>query len=110
MLPDAVKASAAFRKKIENAVNMATSPDDLQLRLADLLAPSATPDELETFMARAMTAAAGFGATAVHGEGVEDAARDGGEPRSGSAAKAAPFASDSPSPAGRGGGRHGEDR
>lgn len=72
MLPDAVKASAAFRKKIENAVNMATSPDDLQLRLADLLAPSATPDELETFMARAMTAAAGFGATAVHGEGVED--------------------------------------
>ena len=107
MLPDAVKASAAFRKKIENAVNMATSPDDLQLRLADLLAPSATPDELETFMARAMTAAAGFGATAVHGEGVEDAARDGGEPRSGSAAKAAPFASDSPSPAGRGGGRHG---
>ncbi len=108
MLPDAVKASGPFRKKIENAINMATSPDDLQLRLADLLAPSVTPDELETFMARSMTAAAGFGATAVHGEGVEDAARDGGEPRSGSAAKAAPFASDSPSPAGRGGGRHGD--
>lgn len=73
MLPDAVKASEPFRKKIENAINMATSLDDLQLRLAELLAPSATPDELETFMARAMTAAAGFGATAVHGEGVEDA-------------------------------------
>jgi len=72
MLPDAVKANAEFVRKIENAVQAATSYDDLQLRLLDLLAPATEPDELERFMRQAMTAAAGFGATAVRGEAVED--------------------------------------
>ena len=34
----------------------------------ELLAPSMTPDALESFLARAMTAAAGYGATAVAAE------------------------------------------
>lgn len=36
----------------------------------------------------------------------ERAAREGGQPRSGNEAIAAPTARDSPSPTGRGGGRH----
>ena len=38
-----------------------------------LLAPSMTPEALETFLARAMTAAAGLGMTAVRAEEDEDA-------------------------------------
>ena len=72
MLPGALKASAEFVARVENAVRKAASYDDLQDALVELLAPSMTPDALESFLARAMTAAAGYGATAVAAEEAED--------------------------------------
>ena len=72
MLPGALKASAEFVTRVENAVRKAASYDDLQDALVELLAPSMTPDALESFLARAMTAAAGYGATAVAAEEAED--------------------------------------
>ena len=73
MLPDALKASSGFVTEVENAIRTADSFDDLQDSLVELLAPSMTPGELETFLARAMTAAAGHGAAAVNVETDEDA-------------------------------------
>ncbi|CAK7024650.1 MAG: hypothetical protein DELT_02530 [Desulfovibrio sp.] len=72
LLPEAVKASDAFVTQIENAVKSATSFDQLQLELAKLLAPRATPSELEKLLSATMTAAAGFGAAAVQAEVKED--------------------------------------
>ena len=72
LLPDALKASGEFVKQLENAVKNATSFDQLQLELAKLLAPRSTPSELENMLARTMTAAAGFGASAVQAEVKED--------------------------------------
>ena len=72
MLPGALKASAEFVTRVENAVRKAASYDDMQDALVELLAPSMTPDALESFLARAMTAAAGYGATAVAAEEAED--------------------------------------
>jgi phage gp29-like protein len=68
ILPEALKASGKVISKIENAVKNAESLDALELALADLLAPQATPSELEDLLARTMTAAAGFGAAAVKEE------------------------------------------
>lgn len=65
MLPKALKASEGFVKEVEKAVHAAKSYDDLQDALVELLAPSLTPGGLEEFIACAMTAAAGHGATAV---------------------------------------------
>ena len=73
MLPDALKASSGFVTEVENAIRTADSFDDLQDSLVELLAPSMTPGELETFLARAMTAAAGHGAASVNTETDEDA-------------------------------------
>lgn len=75
MLPDAMKANEPFRRQMTTAIRASTSFDDMQLRLAELLAPSATPDELETFMARTMTAAAGFGATVERGASISEQAK-----------------------------------
>ena len=72
LLPDALKASREFVTEVENAVKNATSFDELELALVELLAPSLKPDALEDFMARAMTAAAGHGAAAVQTEAEED--------------------------------------
>lgn len=72
LLPDAVKASGEFVKKLENTVKNAASFDELQLELAKLLAPKTTPAELEKLLAATMTAAAGFGAAAVQAEAQED--------------------------------------
>lgn len=65
MLPKALKASGEFVAEVEKAVREAKSYDDLQDALVELLAPSLTPGGLEEFLACAMTAAAGHGATAV---------------------------------------------
>lgn len=72
MLPDALKASAAFVKEVENAIKHATSFEELEGALVELLAPSMQPDKLESFLARAMTAAAGHGAASVQAEVEED--------------------------------------
>ena len=72
MLPAALKSSRAFVTEVENAVTSATSFDDLQDALVELLAPSMAPDALENFLARAMTAAAGHGAASVQAEVEED--------------------------------------
>lgn len=72
MLPDVLKASGDFVKKVENAIQSATSFDDAELALVELLAPRMEPDELERLLARAMTAAAGHGAAAVQAEVDED--------------------------------------
>ena len=72
MLPDALKASREFVTEVENAVKDAKNFDDLQDALVELLAPSMTPDALEGFLARAMTAAAGHGAASVQAEVEED--------------------------------------
>lgn len=69
MLPGVRAANASFVSKLENAVGEANSFDELQLALVELLAPHVEPDALEDILARSMVAAAGFGATAVHGEG-----------------------------------------
>lgn len=68
MLPRALKASGAFVKEVENAIHAATSYEDLQDALVELLAPSLAPGALEEFLACAMTAASGHGATAVQAE------------------------------------------
>lgn len=72
MLPAALKSSRAFVTQVENAVTSAESFDDLQDALVELLAPSMAPDALESFLARAMTAAAGHGAASVQAEAEED--------------------------------------
>lgn len=68
MLPKTLRASNAFVGEVEDAVRKATSYDDLQDRLVELLAPSMTPRTLENFLACAMTAAAGHGAAAIEAE------------------------------------------
>lgn len=73
MLPDALTASREFVTEVENAVKGAKSFDDLQDALVELLAPSMTPSALESFLARAMTAAAGHGAASVQAEADDDA-------------------------------------
>ena len=73
MLPAALKASRALVAEVENAVDKAGSFDELEASLVDLLAPSMRPDALEAFLAGAMTAAAGHGATAVQKEAEDDA-------------------------------------
>lgn len=65
LLPDALKANAAFVSQVENAIGSATSLDDVQLALVELLAPRMKPDALESFLARSMVMAAGFGAASV---------------------------------------------
>ena len=73
MLPGALKSSAEFVTRLENEIRAARSYEDLEESLGVLLAPSMTPEALETFLARAMTAAAGLGMTAVRAEEEEDA-------------------------------------
>jgi phage gp29-like protein len=68
IMPEALKASGKFINKLEKAVKEAESPDQLELALVDLLAPSVAPSEMEDLLARVMTAAAGFGAAAVRAE------------------------------------------
>lgn len=68
MLPRALKASNTFVKQLENAINAAKSLDDLQDTLVEFLSPSMTPGALEDFLASAMTAAAGYGASTVEAE------------------------------------------
>ncbi len=65
MLPRALKASNEFVTEVENAIHAAKSFEDLQDALVELLALSLTPGPLEAFLASAMTAASGHGATAV---------------------------------------------
>ena len=72
MLPDALTSSREFVAEVENAIRKAESFDDLQDALVELLSPSMTPDALESFLARAMTAAAGHGAASVQAEDEED--------------------------------------
>lgn len=73
MLPKALKASGEFVTQLENRIRKAGSFEELESALVDLLAPAMTPDALESFMARAMTAAAGHGAAAVSAEVEADA-------------------------------------
>lgn len=73
MLPGALRASTAFVTKLENEIRTARSYEELEEALGVLLSPSMTPDALESFLARAMTAAAGFGAAAVQAEVDTDA-------------------------------------
>lgn len=54
-------------------VRKAKSYDELQDSLVELLSPALTPAGLENFLACAMTAAAGHGATAVQAEVEADA-------------------------------------
>lgn len=72
MLPKALQASSSFVRQVESAIQNATDYDELAMALAGLLAPNLTPSELENYLARAMTAAAGFGASAVTEEVAED--------------------------------------
>ena len=72
MLPAALRAGAAFVSQVEDAIRTAKSYEDLEEGLAALLSPLMAPDALESFLARALTAAAGFGAAAVQAEGEED--------------------------------------
>ncbi len=72
LLPATLRASTDFVTEVENAVREAKSFDELEEALAELLAPSMKPDELERFLALAMTAAAGHGAGAVREEEEED--------------------------------------
>jgi phage gp29-like protein len=67
-LPEGLRANGVFLKKIKKAIAEATSFDGLQLALAELQAERAGPTELESLLARALTAAAGFGAAAVNAE------------------------------------------
>ena len=73
MLPAALKSSRDFVTQVENEIRAAKSYEELEEALGVLLAPSMTPEALETFLARAMTAAAGLGMTAVRAEEDEDA-------------------------------------
>lgn len=72
MLPAALRAGAAFVSQVEDAIRTAQSYEDLEEGLAALLSPLMAPDALESFLARALTAAAGYGATAVDIETAED--------------------------------------
>ena len=72
MLPAALKSSRAFVTQVENEIRAAKSYEELEEALAALLSPSMTMDALESFLARAMTAAAGYGAASVQAEGEED--------------------------------------
>lgn len=74
MLPKALKASDKFVAEVEGAIRKAKSYDELQDSLVELLSPALTPAGLENFLACAMTAAAGHGATAVQAEVAQDAA------------------------------------
>jgi phage gp29-like protein len=64
LLPEALKANDDFIARLENAIKGADSFDAAELALVELLAPRTTPSALENLLARAMTAAVGFGATA----------------------------------------------
>ncbi len=68
ILPKALAANEQFINQLEAAVKDAESFDAIFLALADLLSEQTENDELEEILAEAMTAAAGFGATAVHEE------------------------------------------
>lgn len=72
MLPAALQSSRAFVTQVENEVRAAKSYEELEEALAALLSPSMAPDALESFLARAMTAAAGHGAASVQAEADED--------------------------------------
>lgn len=71
LLPQALKANATFIAKLEDAVKSAKSFDEIELALVELLAPRMEPGELEDFLARTMTMAAGYGATSVRAEAEE---------------------------------------
>lgn len=73
MLPKALKASDKFVGEVKKAIANARSFDDLNDRLVELVAPAMKPRDLENFLACAMTAAAGHGATAVQAEVEDDA-------------------------------------
>lgn len=68
MLPKALAASEDFVREVENAIHKADSFEELNDRLVELLQPSMQPQELETFLAQALTAAAGHGAASVQTE------------------------------------------
>ena len=72
LLPSVIKASDKIVTEIENLVKNASSFDELQLKLANIIAPQSTPQELEKILATTMLAAAGFGATAIEAEVQED--------------------------------------
>ena len=72
MLPAALKSSRDFVTQVENEIRAAKSYEELEEALAALLSPSMAPDALESFLARAMTAAAGHGAASVQAEAEED--------------------------------------
>lgn len=74
MLPAALKSGRDFVTQVENEIRAAKSYEELEEALAVLLSPSMTPDALESFLARAMTMAAGHGASAVQDEADEDKA------------------------------------
>lgn len=73
LLPRALKASGKFVGEVKKAIADARSFDDLNDRLVELVAPAMKPRDLENFLACAMTAAAGHGATAVQAEVDDDA-------------------------------------
>ncbi len=68
MLPAALKSSRGFVAQVENEVRAAKSYEELEEALAALLSPSMAPDALESFLARALTMAAGHGAASVQAE------------------------------------------
>lgn len=72
MLPKALKTSDRFVAEVEAAIHKAKSFDELNDALVELVSPAMTPHALENFLACAMTAAAGHGATAVEAEVEED--------------------------------------
>ena len=72
MLPAALKSSRDFVTQVENEIRAAKSYEELEEALAALLSPSMAPDALESFLARAMTMAAGHGAASVQTEADED--------------------------------------
>lgn len=73
MLPAALKSSRGFVTQVENEVRAAKSYEELEEALATLLSPSMAPDALESFLARALTMAAGHGAASVQAEADGDA-------------------------------------
>lgn len=68
LLPDALKANETFVTQLENAISEATSFDELQLALADLLTGKIEDSELANVMERSMVMSAGFGATVAQQE------------------------------------------
>lgn len=72
LLPEAVKANDEFVTKIENAIFKANSFDEMQIALADLLAPSMEAGPLEELLTRSMLAASGYGAASVQVEAEEE--------------------------------------